>query len=291
MTDIVAPAAGGQGEAPPAAPASAAATLTAPQAPAAPVAAPTWLEGADPTLVGYVQNKGWSEPKQVLDSYVNLEKLLGADRAGNTVVMPKVDALPQELDAFYNRLGRPSDPAGYKIPVPEGVPPDFANAAAAKMHELGLTQKAGETLGSWWNEQAKAAQAAQQTELAAKVQADDAALKKDWGAAFDQNRVIAQNAARALGVDAATIEKMQEVMGLKATMEHFHKIGSKMGEPEFVSGETRENFGAALTPGQAQAKINELKGDKNFVARYVNHDAAAVAEMARLHAFAFPEGS
>lgn len=255
-----------------------------------PAPAIAWLGEADETTVGYVQNKGWQEPKQVLESYRNLEKLMGADRAGNTVILPKPDAPPEEFGKFYDRLGRPSDPQGYKIEVPkEGGDPEFAKAAAAKMHELGLSQKAGEELARWWNEQAGGTLASQKQQMEQAFQADDQALKAQWGAAFTQELNKAQQAARALGVDESMIDNFQKVMGHKATMEFFNKIGNKIGESDFVNGQETRNFNAAMTPGQAMARIAELKADKNFVARYVNKDAEAVAEMKRLHGFAYPE--
>lgn len=282
MSEVQASATGGEGST-----ATTAATTATAQT-AAP-AAPTWLGDADEVTVGYVQNKGWTEPKQVLEGYRNLEKLLGADKAGNAVVMPKPDAQQAELDAFYNRLGRPSDAAGYKIAVPEGGNADFAKAAAGKFHELGLTSKQGEALSAWWNESAGAQTAATQAAKASAFQADDAALKTAWGAAYQQNLTAAQTAVRGLGLDNATIDKLADAMGHKATMEFFQKIGSKVGESDFVTGDKLENFGSALTPGQAKAKISDLMRDKNFTARYLSRDADAKAEMERLHKFAYPE--
>jgi len=295
MPDI-APAAGGQGS-------SSSALLAAPAAPAAPVAPPTpptggapavpsgpaWLPGVDEVTAGYVANKGWTEPRQVLDSYVNLEKLLGADRAGNTVILPKDGASAEEMASFYNKLGRPADPSGYKIEVPEGAPKEFATAAAQKLHELGISKAAGEKLAEWWNGQAKGSQEQHQQAQLQAFQQDDQALKQEWGAAFTQNLTAAQAAVRGLGVTPEQIDQMQKSMGHKATMEFFQKIGSKMGEADFVSGNRSEPFGAALTPSQANAKIASLKGDKEFVARYLKKDSAAVAELTRLIAMANPE--
>jgi hypothetical protein len=292
MTDLLTPTDGGQGGAPPAQVAqapSAATTLTTEPA-VTPVAAPAWLAGADEARVGYVQNKGWTDPTQVVESYVNLEKLLGADRAGRTVVLPNPDAAPAELASFYDKLGRPSDPSGYKIPVPEGVPPEFATGVAAKLHELGIPKAAGEGLAAWWNEQATAAQAAGKATLDASIAADDAALRTAWGAAFQQNVAQAQAAVRGLGIDKATIDKMEANMGLKATMELFQKIGAKTGEPDFVTGEGGQKFGNALTPGQALAKIAELKADRDFTGKLSRGDAGARAELSKLNAFAYPEG-
>lgn len=288
MTDIVAPAPSGQGAAPAAAPVAAPAPIAA--APAALTPGIAWLPNADEVTVGYLQNKGWTEPAQVVDGYKNLEKLLGADRAGNTVILPKADAAPEELGKFYDRLGRPTDAAGYKIPVPEtGGSPEFAKAAAGKFHELGLTQKQGEALAGWWNEQAGSATQAQQVQAQQKFQADDAQLRTDWGQAYQQNLTQAQAAARGLGVTPEQIDAMSAAMGHKATMEHFQKIGSRMGESDFVTGDKLEKFGNALTPGQAKAEIQGLRDDKAFVAKLLSKDAEATAKWTRLHQFAFPE--
>ena len=261
----------------------------APVAPTTPAASHSWLEGADEVTVGYVQNKGWSEPKQVLESYRNLEKLMGADRAGNTVVLPKPDAPQADVDAFYNRLGRPADPTGYKIELPkDGGDPEFAKTASAWFHEQGLTAKQGEALAAKWNEHIGALTTAQKEQLTQAYQADDQALKTEWGAAFQQNLTAAQAAARGLGLDAAAIDKLQGALGHKGVMDLLYKIGSKVGEPDFAVG-TTEKFGAAMTPAQAKATIQARMQDKGFTARYLSKDSAAVAEMKQLHDYAYPE--
>lgn len=292
MTDQ-APAPSGQGTAallaaPPAAPAPSTPAPAAGSAPA-PAAPIEWLKGADDLTVGYVQNKGWKEPSQVLESYRNLEKLMGADKAGNAVILPKPDATPEEMGKFYERLGRPSEPDGYKLPMPEGANPDFAKAASAKMHELGLTKQQGETLAAWWNEQASTAQSNLKAQTEQAYQADDLALKTEWGAAFNQKLAQAQAFVRGAGIKPEAIDKLQSAMGHKATMEFFANLGAKIGEADFVAGTGNQKFGDAMTPAQANAKIAELKRDKGFVARYTSGDALAKAEMQRLISFANPE--
>lgn len=283
MSEVATPAAGGQGAAAPAAPAAAPAAA----APAAP--ALSWLPSADETTVGYVQNKGWTEPGQVLDGYRNLEKLIGHDRAGRTVVLPKDDASADELNAFYGKLGRPATPDDYRIAAPTGGDADFAKAAAAKFHELGLTSKQAAALVEWNNTQGEGLKAADLAAAQARFADDDRALKGDWGNAYTQNLNQAQAAVRGLGISAEQIDQLSSSLGHKATMELFQKIGSRMGEAEFVSGGKNEKFGQALTPGQAKAEISALRVDKDFTAKLLNRDAEAQAKWTRLHQFAFPE--
>ena len=298
MSDNLAPTDGGQGGTPTSA--AIAATPAAPAAPtgtqvtatpAAPVAQPiSWLNGADETTVGYVQNKGWKDPVQVLDGYRNLEKLLGADKANNAVIVPKGDADPKEWAAVYDRLGRPTGPDGYKVELPAGGDKNAHDASLAKFHELGLNKQQGETLMNWYNGLVSQSTQAQEAQRQQTFQSDDQAIKSEWGQAYTQNLAQAQNAARGLGLDAASIDKMSESLGHKATLSLLQKIGSKMGEDTFVTGDNTEKFGAALTPGQAKSEIQSLMQDRDFTAKYLKNDADAKARMSRLHSFAYPEG-
>lgn len=299
----VASADSGQGS-----PVSTSAALAAPAASAAPAAptgsqltvsaAPTdlpampsldWAKGADETTTGYIQNKGWDSPMKVVDSYRNLEKLLGADKANNAVIIPKHDADPKEWAAVYDKLGRPSAPDGYKVALPENGDKTMHEASLAKFHELGLTKTQGEQLANWYNNQVAEGLKASETERAARFQQEDTAVRQEWGAAFTQNLAQAQAAARGLGLDAATIDKLSDALGHKGTMDLLYKIGSRMGEDNFVTGDNSTAFGSAMTPAQAKAQIQSMMGDKDFVAKYLKGDGGAKAEMARLHQFAYPD--
>lgn len=300
MSETAAPAAGGQGAAtstgaalavaPVAGTGATSTSAVAAPAPApAPVAStPGWLEGADDLTVGYVQNKGWTDPKQVLDGYRNLEKLLGADRANNAVIIPKSDAKPEEWNAVFDRLGRPTGPDGYKVALPEGGDPKVHEASMAKFHELGLTKTQGEALATWYNDLVVQNQTATQAERTAQFQREDAAVREEWGQAYTQNLAQAQVAARGLGLDPKTIDQISDALGHKATLNLLQKIGSRMGEDNFVSGDGQAGFGNAMTPAQAQAEIRTLMSDRDFTAKYLKGDSGAKARMVQLHSFAYP---
>lgn len=302
MSEPIASATGGQGAAPAAPTSTGAALAAAPVTPAAPTgqqvsappaapaapAAPGWLDGADEMTVGYVQNKGWTDPKQVLDGYRNLEKLLGADKANNAVIIPKDGADPKEWAAVFDRLGRPTGPDGYKVDLPPGGDKTMHEASLAKFHELGLTKSQGEELLNWFNTGVVQANQAAEAEKQATFQQEDVALKTEWGQAYTQNLAQAQLAARGLGLDAQTIDKLSDALGHKATMSLLQKVGAGMREDSLVTGDN-VGFGSAMTPGQAKAQIQSLMGDRDFTQKYLSGDASARAKMAQLHSYAFPE--
>lgn len=292
----------GQGAAP-AAPSTAAALSATPATPAAPTSTqvtPTastppnpqiaWLgDGVDEATIGYVANKGWDDPKKAVQSYQNLEKLLGADKAGNAIVLPKPDADAKEWDAIWNRLGRPAEHTGYNVPVPEGGNKEFQEEMLKEAHAAGMPKAMAERLFNKFNE--KQVAAIKEAEVAKQQQfvADDQAIKSEWGMAYNQNLANAQAAARALGLDAQTIDKISDAIGHKGIMNLLQKIGSKTMESDFVSGDGSTSFGSAMTPAQAKAEIKSRMEDKNFASRYMNKDSAAVAEMRRLHEYAYPQ--
>lgn len=280
MSDTTAPVAtDGQGAAPSVAPAAAATP---------PSAAPEWLAGAPEDISAFVQTKGWKTPVDALESYRNLEKYMGtpADRLARIPEWDKADK--SEIDAFFGKLGRPSDPKEYKLPVPEGADPAFATAAAAKFHELGLTAKQAQALAEWNNNYATEAQAKMTESYQQTVAAQEAELKREWGSAYDQNVIAAKGAAAQLGLDAQKIDALERVLGFDGLMKMMADVGSKIGEDKFVSGQSQAPGFGAMTPAQAKAKIDALGADQGWVAKYLAGNAEARAEMERLQKFAYP---
>lgn len=295
MTEAMAPAAGGQGAAPSVSAVSPETTGAfteqnngTPGTPAPSGLA--WLNGADETTIGYVQNKGWNDPRQVLDGYRNLEKLLGADKANNAVIIPKGDAEADAWNSLYDRLGRPSKPEeyGYKSVTGDA---NLEQALSGKFHELGLSKTQGEKFGAWMNEMIQTGQANDQQAAVARFQQDDLALKTEWGAAYMQNVTAANVAARALELDAEAVDKIAGALGHKATMNLLARIGAGYEEDGFVTGGDMPGFGNTMTPGQAKAAIQEKMADPVWVKAYREGgmNSKEFKEMQRLQSLAFPE--
>lgn len=208
---------------------------------------------------GFVETKGWKSGDDAIASYVGLEKLLGADKAGRGVVIPKDDTDEAGWNAVYGKLGRPDKPDGYAVPEALKADP-LVGDFNAEAHKLGLTAKQYDGVMKFvterTTERAKSDEAAQ-TAAFEKAQSD---LKREWGQAHDGNMELARRAVRQFGVSEETLQKMEAGMGPAALLKLFHSIGSKLGEdPGGTNGATA---GGALSPALAKQKQTEMWNDK-----------------------------
>lgn len=269
-------------------------TTAAPDAGAAgsgATAAPaSWSAGLPDELKGYVELKGFKDPGSVVESYKNLEKLMGAPKERLLTLPEKHDA--PEWEGIYDRLGRPKEAKEYSLPVPEGGDKEATAWVADTFHKLGLSRTQGEQLYNNWNAYAKAQADAQNQKFEQQLQADQEAIKKEWGAAYQQDMSRAQRAAREFGVTEEMFSALGQTMGYKNAMNFFKSIGSKFSEDSFVTPEQKSTgFGSVLSPAAAKAKIDMLKSDNDFLRRFNDGESAAKNMWSTLHQWAFPENA
>lgn len=247
-----------------------------------------WTSGFDDNTRGIIQTKGWKGPADVVGSYANLEKLLGADKAGRGVVVPRDDATAEEWATFHNKLGRPETPDGYKLAAPDGDTGEFAKTASTWFHEAGLTSKQASALSEKWNQHVSTIQQQQQAEFEQKSAIEMQELQNAWGPKFNEQAELARRARREAGLTDDEGVAIERALGLKKAAEVFAFLGKQFAEAPVKGGEgaMRGSFGA--TPEDARARISALKNDAGWTAKYLNGDADARAEFDRLHRIAFP---
>ena len=78
-----------------------------------------WTTGLSDDLKGFVQNKGFKAPTDILESYRGLEKAMGA-KAEHLIKLPENMDSP-EGRAIWERLGAPKDAKDYKIGLAKEV--------------------------------------------------------------------------------------------------------------------------------------------------------------------------
>lgn len=261
-------------------------TLTTPVATPTQPASQDWTSGLPDLAKGYVQNKGWKGPEDLVTSYQNLEKNFGVPES-QLLKLPKEDAGAEDWGKVWNKLGRPEKPDGYGIKSKDGAANEFQKWASEAFHEAGLTTKQAQAVVAKWDGYIEAQEKAQHAVQAQKVEQEVASLRTEWGPAYDQSVKDAQKAAQTFGVKPEVVDALEKSMGYSETMKFFQKIGAKLGEADYVSGARGDSFNRALTPEAAIAKIEELKQDPTWVKNFLGGGSKEKAEMARLHKFAY----
>lgn len=201
-------------------------------------------------------------------SYVELSKAYSKKMPENMVAAPTETSTPEEVEAFYNKIGRPETPDGYKMEaeVEQNLNPDMYSQFKGVAHKIGLTDKQFEELVNF--EVSRAKEALEQSEIntIAQNQKVISQLKEEFGSKYDYNISAAKKLLKNYKVPdsvVSTIEKDPSLVGLIA------KIGSDiLGEAD-IKGEMNN-----ANAYEVQSEIQKLKSsDAYFDARHPEHDA------------------
>jgi hypothetical protein len=214
--------------------------------PATPPAAPpaSWRDQlpddikSAPTLSKFETIEGMAK------SYVNLERMLGADK----VVIPK-DGDTEGWNSFYKAAGKPETPDAYGFKQPETIPEGMQYDAeldtklAGIMHKGNLNKQQAAVVreellslvASGATANLEAAKAHSATQQQAIIQAETA-LKAEWGQAYEQRGKVAGAAINKF-LSAETIAAM-DAAGLAnnpAIVKDMYNLGVKLaGERELI---------------------------------------------------------
>ncbi len=250
--------------------------------PAQPAAAAPWYEGfADSGVKDWVASIGAQSAEAVAAKALNLERMLGADRAGRTVVVPKAPDDPA-WGEVYAKLGRPADPAGYQLQVPDGQSPEFATTAAQWFHKAGLTRTQAESVSSQWSEYVRAQLSSQQAAEQDALRKEHDTLKQAWGdgPSYLAQREIARRAAVKLGLDEGAIDALEKVTGFSKVMQALAKVGEMTGEDKAFG--VGDSTGLTMTPEAARGRKAQLMADVEWRKKAMNPASAEWAEIQRL---------
>lgn len=219
-------------------------------------------------------------------SFVHAQRMVGANR----VAIPGAKATPDEWEAFYKAVGRPDSPDGYDIPGPkdESAPgyEDIKQYREA-CHKLGLRgdQAAGmlEFLTSLGDAEFARAEASfkQEREHA------EAALRQEWGQAYDAKLATVKRLVHAFCDDDARKAIEDDMGNSPALLKFCERIGAKLLEDDLLGG---GGDGGALSPTEAKAKVDAIMRDK----KHPYHNAStpghaeAVREVQKLYEQMYP---
>jgi hypothetical protein len=248
-----------------------------------------WRSSIDQEIAGDPSLADIKDLNGLAKSYINAQKMVGADK----IVLPGAEASEDEMNEFYNRLGRPEKYEFDKVELPDGFehsePMD--NAMKQLMHETGLTNAQAnklytgylQYLGNEYNEAV-----GQNDQMRSEWHTQ---LKKDLGKAFDESVDLSQRAAKELGGEELLKWFDETGQGDNPMfVKLFAKVGKMMSEAGAEPGEVRS---FEMTPDSAQQEIARLQRDPNFMNQYTDKEAQghaeAIKKMEYLFSYAYPD--
>lgn len=255
-------------------------------------AAEAWYTGADNETLGYLQNRGLDKQDAKAVAFASIkahreaEKLLGAPQ-DQLLRLPK-DGNDPAWRSVHHRLGVPQDAKEYdfkEVKFSSGEPLDanFDAFLRTEFHKNNVSAAAAQGITREFVSYIEKFQAEASAAEAATIATEKDSLVKNWGANFNANKVVAENAMRKLGIPEDAVEALANLKGVghAKVLEMFRTIGEKTGEDVFVRAGGGSGSGP-MTAEAAQSRVNDLKADKGWLTKFHDGDTAAKREFDNL---------
>jgi len=259
--------------------------------PAAPAPAPAaWYGTPDSETLGYLQNRGWDKltpdkaALEAIKAHREAEKLIGAPQ-DQLLRLPKDAADVEGWNKVHAKLGVPEKSTDYDftaIKFADGreIGAEEVTALQTMSKELNLPKATAQLLAQKLIKISETEGLKVSTEQEAKLAQETDKLKANWGAGFNTNKIVADNAMAKFGVTDEQMAALEKTIGYAATMEMFRTVGTSMGEDKFVRGGGATP--GALTKDEATYKMSQLQTDQVWVNKLMAGDVLAAKEFADL---------
>lgn len=261
-------------------------------------AAPEWaagIDGLNPKHAASIEAKGWVKDgkpdiAKLITGYGEMESLQGK-------MLPSFDPEKPAEWSGWKKFGHPDSPDGYQPNFDAAggaeINKDLFNGVAASMHKAGAPPHMVQAAVDGFIDHVKAETDRKTAEITQRKNDLDAHLN----AAFGENRkaeearlqsVVKQllpEAGEEGSDDAATLNRVNELLGDKGLFDLFGKVAAMAEEGSFLTGEGgAQNFS---TSADVASAIKAKQADADFMAKYEDKTAAghneAVAEMTALY--------
>jgi hypothetical protein len=259
--------------------------------------ADTWYKGVDAETVGLWENKGWDKTKPetvalaATKAYGEVQKMIGMKADHDFIPVPK-DMTKGDMNPVWEKLGRPKAATEYDfkdVKFKDGteLDEDFTTFLRERAFKSNLPKDAAADMARGLVEYLGNQDAKAESEKAAGIMEQKAALAKNWGTTPDKmdnspQMLVAKLAAQRLGVDPETVNALESAVGYAKVMEMFRSIGTKIGEDKFITGAGPGSNNGAMSREGAVARKAELYKDPAWVSKFLAGSNEHVREMANL---------
>ncbi len=232
--------------------------------------------------------------EMLVKSYVNAQKLIGADK----VPVPGKHASTEDWKETMHKLGNPRTIEEYKFELEKDTEVDapFLEGFKKEAHQAGILPAQAKKMVDWFSKVNKDSWAAVSTEQENALVEGMTALKKEWGAAVDDNMLKARVAVKELAGGDEKLLKFFQDSGLGKNA-NFVKLmsaaGGLLAEDKLRGGGQGGGLNGALSPVIAKSKIAEITANPKHAYWNPNHEnhMAAKKEVEGLYQMANAKSS
>jgi len=190
-------------------------------------------------------------------SYLELQKMVGS-----RVKVPSEDATEEDLNNFYNQLGRPEASDKYELNIPDtSYDQNRIKAFLDQAHASGLTNKQAQAAIDFYHNMEVDGQVNTEASMQqAKLDAETA-LKKEWGPnEYAKNLAVSRRAFnRFADDDLKQFVNDTGVTNNVAMIKFLHRIGSAFNEPA-LDGSGKDS--GSIDSDSAKLEIGAMMKDK-----------------------------
>ncbi len=234
-----------------------------------------WKAGIDANHASNPNLQKIESPKQLFESYMNLQTKLG-DTA--SLVRPPKDAKDEKgWNELAKALGVPAEAKGYKLPEIKNRPADFPedtkqrDAFLEKAHQLKIAPHQVEGLYQFVVENNIKSYSELKANEAIEVKKVESDLAIEFGAAWPEKKEQAQKLIDQYAPDDKEIGA--KILRDAGAVRLLIKLSEKFSEDGLLDG---GGGSGRLSPKEARAKINEILNDQKHA--FHNNDAAGHKE-------------
>ena len=252
-----------------------------------------WTEGMDEETTTYLAGKGIDKMTQpealntLLKSYRGLEAKMGAGN-DKLIMRPDMDD-PEQVEKFYQELGRPEKAEEYKAPEGEIDPAFFGNMQQAA-HKAGLTPSQMEILGAAYQDNMGQSAEAFQNEVTLQQETETADLKKEWGSDFDRRIGEIARFGKESGLPDEAVQALEDGFGTKTMLTYLYGLAEKTGSGSTVNTQTDSHATPKEAAGKMNSLMSEISVDPSRLAAYNKGKGADYEKMQKYISLASPSG-
>lgn len=238
----------------------------------------------------YADNPNVSKYKTVGDlikGHSEVVKLVGA----KGVILPGENAKPEEIEKFYNSIGRPEKPEGYKLSPIENLHPELKITPEAEagfkalMHKHGIPAKQADGLYKDYFSMVSSSLTKRDEQMGVAKHEAEKELRANWGPDYEKNLNSAKHLIEKFGGPNAR-EAFGDLGNNPAVLKTIANIAKKFSEDGFIKGDTVTDM--EVTNAKKEIEDIMLNKAHPYWVAGPGH-AEAVEKMKRLQSMVHPE--